>query len=74
MRKSGKEPSRVDLASHFSSALENKAASQEAEVKPEVRHHVQAQAGRGLTRAGSVACMPPEFSSAHVCTCPHMCG
>lgn len=66
MRKSGREPSRVDLASYFSSALENEAASQEGEVTPEVRHQVQAQAGRGLTRVGSDACMPPEFSSAHV--------
>ena len=70
MRKSGKEPSRVDLASYFSSALENEneAASQQGEVMPEVRHQVQvqAQAGRGLTRVGSDAWMPPKVSSAHV--------
>lgn len=68
MRKSGKEPSRVDLASYFSSALENEDASQQGEVLPEVRHRVQAQAqaGRGLTRVGSDACMPPKVSSAHV--------
>jgi hypothetical protein len=37
MRKSGKEPSRVDLASYFSSALDNDAPAEQGEVKPEVR-------------------------------------
>ena len=68
MRKSGKEPSRVDLASYFSSALENEDSSQQGEVLPEVRQQVQvrAQAGRSLPRVGSDACMPPNVSSAHV--------